>query len=76
MTFKNRNLSVIAYANGWTFWLYKDMEESVSSMMKKGFFDDVKTLMDINDVMYLIGCDGVKHVHVYAIDTVAVKEIC
>ena len=75
--FKNRrNMSVIAYANGWTLWCYKDMQTPIEEMVHKGFFDTVKDLMAVGDVIYIVGSNGVKHMYVYALDTVAVKEIC
>ena len=29
MAFQNKNLSVIAYANGWTYWVYRDFESAI-----------------------------------------------
>ena len=75
MKFENRRMSVIAYADGWTMWLYKDMQEPTEEMMHKGFFNPVKDLMAVGDVIYLVGSNGVKHMRIYAVDTVSLAEI-
>lgn len=75
MFFKNRNLSVLNYADGWTLWLYKNKEQTVESMQHKGFFNPVKDLMAVNDIIYIVGSDGVKQVYITTLDDVTVKEL-
>lgn len=48
MSFQNKNLSVIAYANGFTLWHYA-AQESISSINATGFFNPVRTLMNIGE---------------------------
>ena len=72
---QNKNLSVIAYANGWTLWLYKDYKLSIDDMEKEGFFDRVKDLMAIGDVFYLVAKDTVKHMWVKTLNPVSLEEM-
>ena len=54
MSFKNKNLSVIAYTNGFTLWHYAaESNESFIDITKDGYFDVVKTLMEVGD-MFII----------------------
>ena len=54
MSFKNKNLSVIAYVNGFTLWHYSaESNESFDDITKDGYFDVVKTLMEVGD-MFII----------------------
>lgn len=61
---KNKNLSVIAYANGWTLWMYKDMSISIDEMEEPDFFGASKDLMAIGDIFYLVAKDTVKQMWV------------
>ena len=56
--FQNRNLSVLAYANGFTLWHYKNNEDSLETIEKPGFFDKVKTLMYVGDIITINAKDG------------------
>ena len=51
MTFKNKNLSVIAYANGFTLWHYKTTDNMADLL--NGYFNPVADLMSVGD-MFLI----------------------
>ena len=46
MAFQNKNLSVIAYANGFTLWHYS-ATETLATIAANGYFNNVKTLMNI-----------------------------
>lgn len=72
---KNKNLSVIAYANGWTEWLYKDMSISVDEVEKEGFFDKVSDLMAIGDVVWIICQDTVKHMWIKTLKPVSLEDL-
>lgn len=50
--FRNKDLSVIAYANGWTTWYYRT-KDSLETVGKDGYFEPVKSLMKSGDVIYL-----------------------
>ena len=55
MAFKHANLSVIAYANGFTMWHYTT-EDSLQDVLS-GYFDPVSHLMNKNDMIILNLCD-------------------
>lgn len=56
MAFANKNLSVIAYANGWTLWHYVE-NIKLSDICCEHFFNDVKTLMNIGDIIIINAAD-------------------
>lgn len=56
MAFQNKNLSVIAYANGFTLWHYA-ANETMATITASGYFNIVKTLMNTGDVIIINGSD-------------------
>jgi hypothetical protein len=57
MAFQNKNLSVIAYANGFTLWHYS-AAETLSTITANGYFNNVKTLMNIGDIVMINASDN------------------
>lgn len=57
MAFQNKNLSVIAYANGFTLWHYASSDETISAITASGYFDSVKTLMNPGDIVIVNASD-------------------
>lgn len=57
MAFQNKNLSVIAYANGFTLWHYA-ANETMTAISTAGYFDDVKTLMNTGDIVIINASDS------------------
>lgn len=57
MAFQNKNLSVIAYANGFTLWHYAG-DEKMNTITAAGYFDSVKTLMNVGDVVIINASDN------------------
>jgi len=57
MAFQNKNLSVIAYANGFTLWHYKE-NATLATITASGYFASVKTLMNSGDIILINGSDG------------------
>ena len=57
MAFQNKNLSVIAYANGFTLWHYS-AAETLATISATGYFKDVKTLMNAGDIVIINGSDN------------------
>lgn len=57
MAFQNKNLSVIAYANGFTLWHYC-AAETMAAISTAGYFNSVKTLMNAGDVIILNASDN------------------
>lgn len=56
--FLNRNMSVIAFANGFTLWQYKSNSDSLEQVECAGYFDKIVTLMAIGDIVIISARDG------------------
>lgn len=52
MSFVNKKLSVIAYANGFTLWYYA-ANEPLSEITEKNYFLPVYTLMNNGDIVII-----------------------
>lgn len=48
MSFKSSNLSVLAYANGFTLWHYVTADNSVTTA---NYFDNASDLLRVNDLI-------------------------
>lgn len=70
--FKNKNLSVLYYANGFTGWHYKS-DESLDVVKRDGFFDMVYTLMNWGDTIVVVTPDTTDILYVSEIDGSTVK---
>lgn len=57
MAFQNKNLSVIAYANGFTLWHYA-ANEAMTTICASAYFDSVKTLMNTGDIIIINASDN------------------
>jgi hypothetical protein len=57
MAFQNKNLSVMAYANGFTLWHYS-AAETLATISATGYFNNVKTLMNIGDLVIVNASDS------------------
>ncbi|HET6183208.1 MAG TPA: hypothetical protein VFA03_06390 [Acetobacteraceae bacterium] len=60
MAFSIRNLSVLAYANGFTLWHYKAGAESLEAVARKGFFDGVADMLTGGDIMMISSAGGAR----------------
>ncbi len=58
MAFSLRNLSVLAYANGFTLWHYKSAGETLAATSGVGYFSDAADLLAPGDMVMLTGTDG------------------
>ena len=58
MAFQNKNLSVIAYANGFTLWHYCAASETLATITANGYFNNDKTLMNIGDIIIINASDN------------------
>ncbi len=56
MAFQNKNLSVIAYANGFTLWHYVE-SATLATITASGYFNAVGTLMNTGDVVIINASD-------------------
>lgn len=58
MAFSLRNLSVLAYANGFTLWHYKAGNDNFIRTAETGYFADAADLMAEGDMVMLTGAEG------------------
>lgn len=57
MAFMNRNLAVIAYANGFTLWHYKT-NDAIAELQDPTYFARVAVLMNTGDIIIINCGDG------------------
>lgn len=57
MSFKNRNLSVISFTNGFTLWHYKTTYETIEELEHESYFGSIWTLCAVGDI-FIINCKG------------------
>jgi hypothetical protein len=60
MAFTLRNLSVLAYANGFTLWHYKADADPIATATHEGYFADAADLLAAGDMVMLTGAEGGK----------------
>lgn len=60
MAFAVRDLSVLAYANGFTLWHYKAGDDALASVGALGFFDSAADMLASGDIMMVSAADGAR----------------
>jgi len=60
MTFAIRNLSVLAYANGFTLWHYKAGKATLDDTAKNNFFADAADMLMVGDMVMVSASDGAR----------------
>lgn len=73
MAFKNRNMSVIAYANGFTLWHYSSTEHTLAEVVADGFFNPVHLLCNVGDIIVINATDTTGMRRIVSIDDGQVK---
>ena len=69
MAFNNRNLSVLAYANGFTLWHYIT-EDTRTAVMAGGYFDPVREMLRVGDTIIAhLDTDGDIDIRMLAVRT-------
>lgn len=58
MAFAIRNLSVLAYANGFTLWHYKAGKDRLNQVEKLDFFVDAADMLAQGDMLMVSAADG------------------
>jgi len=58
MAFTLQNLSVLAYAHGFTLWHYKAPLDKSSVVNTDGYFQDAGDMLAAGDMMMVSGRDG------------------
>ena len=51
MAFRIRDLSVLAYAQGFTLWHYKSAPDTLDAVARPGFFDNAADMLAGGDMM-------------------------
>ena len=51
MAFSIRNLSVLAYANGFTLWHYKSGDEERGRLVARNYFSEAQDMLADGDLM-------------------------
>lgn len=60
MAFALRNLSVLAYANGFTLWHYQAGADTLPSVGSADFFEDAGDMLTAGDMLMVSACDGAR----------------
>ncbi len=60
MAFAVRNLSVLAYANGFTLWHYKAGDDVLATAAAADFFTPADDLLAAGDILMLSAADGAR----------------
>ena len=58
MAFTVRNLSVLAYAQGFTLWHYKAPKSQLAALAEPGFFDHAADMFASGDMLMLSAEEG------------------
>lgn len=58
MALVTRNLSVLAYANGFTLWHYKAQAEETAIVASSGYFNGAGDMLATGDMVMISASDG------------------
>jgi hypothetical protein len=78
MAFAIRDLSVLAYANGFTLWHYKAGNDSLAAVASDDYFADASDMMAIGDMLLLSAAEGCRALCIARAEAgnVATAQIC
>jgi hypothetical protein len=60
MVFAIRNLSVLAYANGFTLWHYKAGKDRLEAVAAGNYFADAADMLSVGDLIMITAADGAR----------------
>ena len=60
MAFMIRNLSVLAYANGFTLWHYKAGNDSLDTIASHDFFGNAADMLTVGDLVMTSSAEGAR----------------
>jgi hypothetical protein len=72
MAFAIRNLSVLAYANGFTLWHYKAGKDRQDAVAEANFFADAADMLTAGDMVMVSALDGARIVAIAPTDPACV----
>lgn len=77
MAFVSKNLSVIAFANGITWWQYTSALDTLEDICKDGYFDKMYTLCMHGDPICIVAKDktGIRYLKINEDKTVSVEKL-
>lgn len=58
MAFENRDLTVIAYANGFTLWYFRSTKDTLATIEKDNYFKPIYHLCNSGDIIIINPADG------------------
>src|SRR5580700_5482227 len=56
--FAIRDLGVLQYTNGFTFWHYRQGDSRLADVARPGFFNDAADMVTVGDVILVSGAEG------------------
>jgi hypothetical protein len=68
MAFAIRNLSVLAYANGFTLWQYKSGKDKLDTVSSGNYLADASDMLTPGDLIMITAADGARIVCVTLAD--------
>ena len=68
MAFALRNLSVLAYANGFTLWHYKSGKDRLDAVTSGNYLADASDMLTAGDLIMITAADGARIVCVTLAD--------
>ncbi len=68
MAFAIRNLSVLAYANGFTLWHYKSGKDRLEAVTAGNYLADAADMLTAGDLIMVTAADGARIVVVTLAD--------
>jgi len=68
MAFAIRDLSVLAYANGFTLWHHRLGGDTLADVAKDSYFADASDMMAVGDIVMVSGLTGCRMLCVAAAD--------
>ena len=66
MAFAIRNLSVLAYANGFTLWHYKSGKDTLDAVSGGNYLADASDMLTAGDLIMVTAADGARIVVCHA----------
>ncbi len=60
MAFAIRNLSVLAYANGFTLWHYKSAKDTLEAVAAANYMADASDMLTAGDLVMVTAADGAR----------------
>jgi hypothetical protein len=60
MSFAIRNLSVLAYANGFTLWHYKSAKDVLETVTDANYMADASDMLTAGDLIMVNAADGAR----------------